>query len=578
MDNALKDSNLARGELKCSLCDRKYKSVRSLKAHMTSRHENLGKFVCNMCNNTFDSKYALKMHMQKNNCVNSQKENSKGNQKLKCKFCAMTFDKQNPLTLHLKRQHYDVVYKINCPKCDKKFANHAGLSAHHRIYHSSKEKVRCPNCPFTCIKNGNLQQHIASMHSDKPTKKAEQKELLSPAEISLENYRKYKANPGDKVVPCVIIKSEYYLKLIRQQFQNLELVRLETPVVFDEVSGQRHKPGWGYKSEDNNTDISYVQLTEEELLTCKKMFGYIWRDGVTFEIVDLYFGLNQENFKVAAENKWQLYVFNKDKGCTDRILFNSGCFFDSEEAFEVTGMVATSKWVAGQLKWFTRKETGSICSVKPEECYGWLANYHEQLRAALRSVNHLWLGPAVTVQLDNKEELIMARRELEKCRDEMYKMEIGYNDKLSILTAENCKLRLRLQSWKKKQQKAKNVNRLLLVQRGRKSSNADVPCFLPVTFKVDEDGNLKQEGEPNFDICREESAHDEDEESSSDDDDGVEYARVPTVSDLINVVTKVLDRSESSTETSPNGANPNHETDPCDEKTEPNRKVFVVKL
>ncbi|XP_021944264.2 uncharacterized protein LOC110842773 [Folsomia candida] len=255
-------------------------------------------------------------------------------------------------------------------------------------------------------------------------------------------------------------------------------------------------------------------------------------------------------------------------------------------------MVATSKWVAGQLKWFTRNETGSICSVKPKECYGWLANYHEQLRAALRSVNHLWLGPAVTVQLDNKEELIMARRELEKCRDEMYKMEIGLNDKLSILTAENsnltvqnsnhkaenCKLLLRLQSWKKKQQQARNVNRLLLVQRGRQSSNADVPCFLPVTFKVDEDGNLKQEGEPNFDICREESAHDEDEESSSDDDDGVEYARVPTVSDLINVVTKVLDRSESSTETSPNGANPNHETDPCDEKTEPNRKVFVVKL
>ncbi|OXA57951.1 uncharacterized protein LOC118434918 [Folsomia candida] len=240
-------------------------------------------------------------------------------------------------------------------------------------------------------------------------------------------------------------------------------------------------------------------------------------------------------------------------------------------------MVATSKWVAGQLKWFTRNETGSICSVKPKECYEWLAKYLEQLRAALRSVNDLWLGPAVNVQLDDKEELIMARRQLEKVRDEMCEMEIGYNDKLSILTAENCKLRLRLQSWKKKQQQAKNVNRLLLVQRGRKSSNADVPCFIPVTFKVDVEGNLDQQNEPNFDMFREELAQNE-ELSSDDDDDGVEYARVPRVSDLINVVTKVLDRSESSTKTITNGANPNHETDRCDEKTEPNRKVFVVKL
>ncbi|OXA60284.1 uncharacterized protein LOC110843179 [Folsomia candida] len=435
------------------------------------------------------------------------------------------------------------------------------------------------------------------MHSEKATKKAEKnEEPLSPAEISLENYRQFKANPGDKVVPCVIIKSDYYLKLIKQQFQNLELVRLETPIVFDEVSGQRHKPGWGYKSEDKNTDISYVPLTEKELLTCKKMFGYIWRDGVTFEIVDVYFGLNEEDSKVAAANKWKKLIHNKDEGCTDRILFNKGCFFDSEEAFEVTGMVATSKWVTGQLKWFTHNETGSICSVKPKECYKWLANYFEQLRAALRSVNDLWLGPAVTIQLDDKEGLVMARRKLEKVSDEMCEMEIGLNDKLSILTAENsnltaqnfnltaenannkaeiCKLQLRLQSWKKKQQQAKNVNRLLLVQRGRQRSNADVPCFIPVTFKVDEDGNLDQENEPNFDIFREESAQDE-ESSSDEDDDGVEYARVPT--DLINVVTKVLDRSESSTETSLNGANPNQKTDPCDDKTEPNRKVFVVKL
>lgn len=98
-----------------------------------------------------------------------------------------------------------------------------------------------------------------------------------------------------------------------------------------------------------------------------------------------------------------------------------------------------------------------------------------------------------------------------------------------------------------------------------------------MTFKVNGDVNLDQESEPNFDIFSEKSAQEE-ESSSDDDDDGVEYARVPSVSDLISVVTKSLDRSESSTETSRNGANPNQKTDQCDEKTKLNRKVFVVKL
>lgn len=97
-------------------------------------------------------------------------------------------------------------------------------------------------------------------------------------------------------------------------------------------------------------------------------------------------------------------------------MFRAGYFFDHEEAFEVPGMVATSKWVAGQLKWLTRNETGSICSVKPEECYTWLGDYLEQLRLSLLSINELWLDHNQTVQLVDKEELILARGLLEKER------------------------------------------------------------------------------------------------------------------------------------------------------------------
>ncbi|OXA41814.1 Zinc finger and BTB domain-containing protein 40 [Folsomia candida] len=380
---------------------------------MNTSHLNSGQFVCNMCNNKFDTHYSLVSHLNRKSCVSSQKENSKKGQNIKCTYCSMSFEKQQALILHVKREHYDSEYKTQCTKCEKKFKNIAGLRNHTNTVHKNKRNFRCLLCKSAFNKNLDLQKHMQSMHSEKSTKKAEEKkEQVSPAEISLDNYRKFKANPGDETIPCTIINSEYYLKLVKQQFQNLEPERLETPVILDEVNGQRHKQGWGYKSEEKNTQVAYVQLTEEELLNSKKIFGYIWRDPVTFEVVAVYFGLNEEDCKVAAE----------------------------KEAFEVKGLVATSKWVAGQLKWFTRNETGSICSVKPKECYGWLANYLEQLRAALRSTNDLWLGPVLTVQLSEKEELNLARRELEIERGKRCEMEIGFTEKLSFLTTENYNL------------------------------------------------------------------------------------------------------------------------------------------
>lgn len=136
MDNALKNNNSNRRELKCSLCDREYKTTKSLKDHMNKSHENGGKFVCSMCNNKFDTKFLLTQHMKTKNCVSSQNENSKGKRKIKCKFCAVTFEKQTALTLHSRREHYDAVYKIKCPNCDKKFPNQAGLRTHNNTYHT----------------------------------------------------------------------------------------------------------------------------------------------------------------------------------------------------------------------------------------------------------------------------------------------------------------------------------------------------------------------------------------------------------------------------------------------------------
>ncbi|XP_035706155.1 uncharacterized protein LOC118435081 isoform X2 [Folsomia candida] len=264
-------------------------------------------------------------------------------------------------------------------------------------------------------------------------------------------------------------------------------------------------------------------------------------------------------------------------------MFRAGYFFDHEEAFEVPGMVGTSKWVAGQLKWLTRNETGSICSVKPEECYTWLGDYLEQLRLSLLSINELWLDHNQTVQLVDKEELILARGLLEKERGDRADIVFGFEKKIenltaenSTLTAENSKLSLRLKGLKRKRKDSRKVNRLLLVERRRKGGNTDVPSFIPVTFNLGADDNLVQGSLPNFDIFRDQSA-DDDESSSDDDDEALQYARVLKVSDLINVVTRVLDRSDTETVTSRKGDNITQETDE-NKQTEFSGKVFVVKL
>lgn len=97
-----------------------------------------------------------------------------------------------------------------------------------------------------------------------------------------------------------------------------------------------------------------------------------------------------------------------------------------------------------------------------------------------------------------------------------------------------------------------------------------------MTFNLGADDNLVQGSLPNFDIFRDQSA-DDDESSSDDDDEALQYARVLKVSDLINVVTRVLDRSDTETVTSPTGDNITQETDE-NKQTEFSGKVFVVKL
>lgn len=50
----------------------------------------------------------------------------------------------------------------------------------------------------------------------------------------------------------------------------------------------------------------------------RQVYGYVWRDGKTFEIVEVYYGMTCDTAINGAIAKWTTIKASTDKGCSDR--------------------------------------------------------------------------------------------------------------------------------------------------------------------------------------------------------------------------------------------------------------------
>ncbi|XP_035706924.1 zinc finger protein 433 isoform X2 [Folsomia candida] len=391
---------------KCRICRKVYANRNSLSIHIKNKHKIANKYICPHCEYDYTTKADLQRHLEKKVCAIKTDKNGKAII-FNCKHCPREFGSKIALTLHMKRVHENEFGKFMCTVCEKKFGTRNHMKKHMRTIHSIK-KYTCTFCDLKFNQEENLQAHIKTRHSDDATTR--QQEKFDKLTTSQRNLNAYLAcNLPNEVIRDVTNKTteKYYLKLTTRQKCRIELYKMFKPKCMNDVVEVPHKHDYCFTFDKEDGTYKYQErIPDSEEF---KVYCYVWRDGTTYEIIDVYIGLTVLTPLEATKSKWYRLVQwgnNKDtivKGCSDRSLFEAGHFFCAEEAFFVDGLIADCKEAGQQLKWIARGESGSICSFNPKECYILLQRYLGQIKYSMRKGSDVWsklrLFPDMT--LDN---------------------------------------------------------------------------------------------------------------------------------------------------------------------------------
>ena len=145
----------------CSLCNKAFDRLGSLKAHVRTIHEDLSPYQCDKCEKAFKSGPALRNHY----IVYHEEQ-----KKLKCTYegCDKTFPNSVRLTSHLYSHARE---SIVCDLCGKSFADKKCLSTHLKYTHipedeKEKMKVKCPepDCNYAHFRKEKVDMHHRRIH------------------------------------------------------------------------------------------------------------------------------------------------------------------------------------------------------------------------------------------------------------------------------------------------------------------------------------------------------------------------------------------------------------------------------
>ena len=147
----VRDHNV--GKHMCDICGCFYPTKSAMIRHRNTRHINEYRFRCSICNLKLLSEKTLKAHMFRNH-----------RKPIKCEICGFEFKKKSYLKRHIDRVHKEQKKNL-CTICGKSFVCSSTLRIHY-LTHTKARPYRCNVCGQTFTQRSSMMMHWRRKHPD----------------------------------------------------------------------------------------------------------------------------------------------------------------------------------------------------------------------------------------------------------------------------------------------------------------------------------------------------------------------------------------------------------------------------
>lgn len=192
--------------------------------------------------------------------------------------------------------------RIQCLKCDKKFASISTLRRHHKTFHEPTVTIfECLHCPATFTRKHGAKKHITTKHQEKPTTDFNEKTATPKAA----------ADPIAKWVPPVEAQTKYDITPKFRIVAAPPKYTAPTPLKIQETS---EMPSMDIlkedlqlsDSEDSDDDVIYVKTTKPLKYTTNS-YGYLVEEIPTYQSTNCY-----KTYKGPTQSSSQQTVCNDE--------------------------------------------------------------------------------------------------------------------------------------------------------------------------------------------------------------------------------------------------------------------------
>lgn len=178
----------------CSICNKNYSSVFSLRQHIKVVHINQSLFKCPYCSKEFSRKANLDSHLN----IHSIEK------RYECEICSLKLKTKANLRVHKKLHSTDPNDLVECKVCNKQFKTSNQLT-NHMITHCEVKKFACRHCENVSYKRSKeLQSHMLAVHFNRKYSC----KWCTRSFVSNSNFRKHKKT----VHPIELLEYEKNLK------------------------------------------------------------------------------------------------------------------------------------------------------------------------------------------------------------------------------------------------------------------------------------------------------------------------------------------------------------------------------